>query len=95
MQHDVRERVMAEIEGRLPTLLAPHPTRDDAEQRIWDLNWKILVQTVLEEDFPVGETMQRAFASGAQEHVTFGRDEPALQHLHRSLADALGPLPTA
>lgn len=75
-------------------LLAPHPTRDDAEQRVWDLNWKILMQTVLEEDFPVGETMQRAFASGAQDHLTFGRNEPALQHFHRSLADALGPLPT-
>ncbi len=75
-------------------LLAPHPTRDEGEQRIWDLNWKILMQTVLEEDFPVGEAMQQGFASGAQDHLSFGRNEPALQHFHRSLADALGPLPS-
>ncbi|MDP1818661.1 MAG: SRPBCC family protein [Acidimicrobiales bacterium] len=75
-------------------LLAPHPTRDDAEQRMWDRNWKILMQTVLEEDFPVGETMQRGFRAGAQSHLTFGRNEPALQHFHRSLAEAMGPTPT-
>lgn len=75
-------------------LLAPHPTRDESEQRIWDLNWKILMQTVLEEDFPVGEAMQQGFSSGAQDHLSFGRNEPALQHFHHSLADALGPLPS-
>lgn len=76
-------------------LLAPHPIKGESEQRMWDLNWKILMQTVLEEDFPVGETMQRGFSSGAQDHVTFGRNEPALQHFHRSLAEILGPAPTA
>ncbi|HVM53434.1 MAG TPA: aromatic ring-hydroxylating dioxygenase subunit alpha, partial [Acidimicrobiales bacterium] len=75
-------------------LLASHPTRDESEQRVWDLNWKILMKTVLEEDFPVGETMQRGFAAGGSDHIRFGRNEPALQHFHRSLVDALGPLPT-
>jgi phenylpropionate dioxygenase-like ring-hydroxylating dioxygenase large terminal subunit len=75
-------------------LLAPHPTRDESEQQIWDRNWKILMQTVLEEDFPVGETMQRGFAAGGADTLRFGRNEPALQHFHRALADVLGQQPT-
>jgi len=55
----------------------------------WDRNWKILMDTVQQEDFRVGRGMQRGFATGAQEHVVFGRNEPALQHFHESLRGAL------
>jgi phenylpropionate dioxygenase-like ring-hydroxylating dioxygenase large terminal subunit len=72
-------------------LLAPRPTTSRDEQRHWDRNWKILMDTVLEEDFVVSQAIQRGFAVGAQDHVTFGRNEPALQHFHRALTDALGP----
>jgi Ring hydroxylating alpha subunit (catalytic domain) len=72
-------------------LLAPRPTTSREEQRHWDRNWKILMDTVLEEDFVVSQAIQRGFAVGAQDHVTFGRNEPALQHFHRALTDALGP----
>jgi hypothetical protein len=33
--------------------------------------------------------MQRGFASGAQDAITFGRNEPALQHYHKSIKAAL------
>jgi hypothetical protein len=33
--------------------------------------------------------MQKGFASGAQSHVTYGRNEPALIHFHRSIRRAL------
>jgi hypothetical protein len=33
--------------------------------------------------------MQRGFLSGAQDAIVFGRNEPALQHYHRSIAAAL------
>ena len=73
--------------------LAPHPTASPEEQRHWDRNWKVLMDTVLDEDFVVAQVMQQGFTSGAQEHLTFGRNEPALQHFHRSLLDAVGPFP--
>jgi hypothetical protein len=34
--------------------------------------------------------VQSALATGLQEHVIYGRNEPALQHLHRALAAAVG-----
>jgi hypothetical protein len=33
--------------------------------------------------------MQRGFYSGAQDAITFGRNEPALQHFHKSVRAAL------
>lgn len=45
---------------------------------------------VVEEDFAVGETIQRSFESGVLPHVVYGRFEDALDHFHRSIRDALG-----
>jgi ring hydroxylating enzyme alpha subunit len=41
------------------------------------------------EDFPVSEGIQRGFYSGAQDEILFGRNEPALQHFHKSIKTAL------
>ena len=49
----------------------------------------LLLRVVNEEDFPLGERMQVGFHSAAQEHITFGRNEPALGHFHKTLDDAL------
>ena len=73
-------------------LLAPRPTASDDEQRHWDQNWKVLMDTVLNEDFVVARAAEEGFATGAQTHLTFGRNEPALQHYHRSLSEVLGPV---
>ena len=70
-------------------LLAPNPTETPAEQKHWDRNWKVLMASVLNEDFLVGEAIQQGFGSGAQTSVTFGRNEPTLQHFHQALAAAL------
>jgi hypothetical protein len=45
--------------------------------------------TVELQDFPTCEGMQRGFLSGAQDSIVFGRNEPALQHFHRSITTAL------
>ncbi len=55
----------------------------------WDKNWDVVTSTVLGEDFTVGASIQRGFDAGVQTHVTFGRNEPGVQHFHRSLHDAL------
>ena len=48
------------------------------------------LKTVLDEDFALGERMQRGFMSGLQEEVIYGRNEPALIHFHQRLRAALG-----
>jgi hypothetical protein len=45
--------------------------------------------TVEKEDFPLSEGIQRGFYAGAQAEIVFGRNEPALQHFHRSVKAAL------
>ena len=58
----------------------------------WDKNVDLAVRTVIEEDFPTGESIQAGFAAGANEHVTFGLNEPALAHfetmVNRYVAEA-------
>lgn len=69
-------------------LLAPTPVSSPAEAARWKKNWKILMDTVLNEDFVVARSMQSNYGAGAQTHATFGRQEAALQHYHQRLATA-------
>ncbi len=71
-------------------LFTPKPAVTDKEKRHWDRNFDLLMRTVDAEDFPVCLDIQRGFGAGAQPHITFGRNEPALAHYHRSLRQALG-----
>lgn len=41
------------------------------------------------EDYPMAEEMQRNVELGALDHLLFGRTEPGLQHLHRTMDAAL------
>jgi len=71
------------------SLYTPEPPTTASERAEWDRRLALLLGTVDDEDFPVGEGIQRGFASGAQTHVTFGRHEPALTHFHRAIAHEL------
>jgi phenylpropionate dioxygenase-like ring-hydroxylating dioxygenase large terminal subunit len=71
------------------SLYIPEPAASDSAKRHWDNNFNLLMATVESQDFPTCEGMQRGFQSGAQESIVFGRNEPALQHFHRSVAAAL------
>jgi phenylpropionate dioxygenase-like ring-hydroxylating dioxygenase large terminal subunit len=70
------------------SLLAPAGRVDDVST--WDLNWKILLDTVEKEDWPVACGTQASFAAGAPKELVFGRNEPALQHFHREIATHIG-----
>jgi phenylpropionate dioxygenase-like ring-hydroxylating dioxygenase large terminal subunit len=67
----------------------PEPVASDSARRHWDNNFNLLMTTVETEDFPLIEGIQAGFHSGAQDAITFGRNEPALQHYHRSIRTAL------
>lgn len=71
------------------SLYTPEKASSDSARRHWDRNFQLLLDTVEKEDFPVGESIQRGFYSGAQTHITFGRNEPALGHYHRQIKEAL------
>ena len=68
----------------------PEPVTSESARRHWDRNMDLTLRTVEEEDFPTGEGIQSGLTSGAQAHVTYGRNEPALQHWHWSVSEALG-----
>lgn len=70
------------------TLYAPSPPDTDKARRHWDRNLELVLNVVENEDFPVGEGIQRSFESGAQSHIVFGRNEPALAHFHRAVTAA-------
>lgn len=55
----------------------------------WRKNFDLLVSVTDTEDFATGIGMQQGFSTGAMESVVFGRNEPALQHFHRSLDSLL------
>ncbi len=71
------------------TMLVPNALTDENAREHWKRNLKLLLRTVEEEDFPVGEGIQKSFRSGAQAHITFGRNEPALQHFHRVIREKI------
>ena len=72
------------------SLYTPEPALTDSARRHWDRNMDLAIAVVEKEDFVVGAGIQRGFYSGAQDHIVFGRNEPGLQHFHRSIKQALG-----
>ena len=72
------------------TLYVPKPMETTDEKRHWDANMDLVMKVVTTEDFPAGRTMQIGFGSGAQTHLVYGRNEPAMIHFHQSIRRAIG-----
>jgi len=70
-------------------LYTPGSVETEKAKRHWDSNLDLAEKVVEEEDFPVGEGIQHGFHSAAQSHITFGTNEPALAHYHRSITEAV------
>ena len=67
----------------------PQAATTDKARAYWKKNYDLAIKTVLDEDFALGERMQRNFMSGVQDEVIYGRNEPALIHFHQRLRAAL------
>ena len=65
--------------------LVPEPPVTEKAQRYWDANNAILYGAT-DEDFALGESIQRGLASGANTELTFGAFEHALTHFHTQVA---------
>jgi phenylpropionate dioxygenase-like ring-hydroxylating dioxygenase large terminal subunit len=70
-------------------LYVPKAPTTEEERTHWGKNMQLVLDVVTGEDFPAGRTIQAGLTSGAQTHVIYGRNEPAMIHYHQSLRTAL------
>lgn len=63
------------------------PKDATAPDRYWRRNMDLLIEVTDTEDFATAAGIQRGMRSGAHPGIVIGRNEPALQHYHRSVAD--------
>jgi phenylpropionate dioxygenase-like ring-hydroxylating dioxygenase large terminal subunit len=71
------------------TMVSPTLEVDEADQPRLDRFWDLAIRTTVAEDFPAAESMQRNFASPAQDHLVFGRNELAIHHFYDTLRQTL------
>lgn len=67
----------------------PEPAMSPSAHEHWRRNMDLVLATVKDEDIPTSRGIQTGATSGAQTHLVFGRNEPALIGYHRALRDAL------
>lgn len=67
----------------------PNPIDSDSARRHWERNMDLTIRTVCDEDFPVGEGIQRGILAGAQTHASYGRNEPALAHFEKAVTASI------
>lgn len=66
------------------TVFVPETPKDDNARAHWEINHAMILGAI-DEDFVIGEGMQRGYRSGAQEHLTYGRYEQAIAYFHESV----------
>ncbi len=71
------------------SIFAPQPPRDEKALRHWTKNLDILLKVTESEDFPQMERIQKNLESGALPELVYGRIEPALVHMHKSINETL------
>ena len=55
----------------------------------WNNNFNLAIDVVQAEDFPLGEDVQKGFYANPKRELIFGKNEPGLQHFHKSINQAL------
>lgn len=67
----------------------PEPAISDKARRHWQANMDLTIETVEQEDFPVGEGIQSGFSATPDNHLVIGRNEPALAFFEETLSNAV------
>ncbi len=65
-------------------MLVPEEPVSEKARAYWDANNEILLGAI-DEDFSMGESIQRGLSAGANREVTFGAFEHALAHFHAQI----------
>ena len=71
------------------TLYTPQPVGTDAARRHFQSNFDLLLEVTANEDFRLGEQIQRGFHAPGKHSIVYGRNEPGLAHYHRAIKEAL------
>ena len=71
------------------SLYAPQAPTTDKARAYWRKNLDLLLDVTGREDFPLMTRIQANLKSGALDGVIYGRNEPALIHLHSAINSAL------
>ena len=71
------------------TLYAPQAPETDKQRAYWKKNMDLLIGVTGTEDFPLVTQIHNGLKSGAMPELIYGRNEPALIHLHRAIDAAL------
>jgi len=71
------------------SIYAPAPPETDKARAYWQKNLDLLLKVTGDEDFPLMEEIQANLASGVVPDLIYGKNEPCLIHLHRSINAAL------
>ena len=69
-------------------MLIPNGTNTEKSERYWNKNYQ-LIRTVFEEDFVIGEGIQKGLDAGANQHFVFGKYECGLHFGQKAIDDAL------
>lgn len=69
-------------------MLIPETPQTEKSERYWNKNYE-LIRTVFDEDFVIGEGIQKGLETGANQHFVFGRYECGLHFGQKAINDAL------
>lgn len=69
-------------------MLIPETPATEKAERYWQKNYDV-IRTVFDEDFAIGEGIQKGLGTGANDHFVFGTYECGLHHGQRAIDDAL------
>ncbi len=67
----------------------PGDDRSASAEAHWERNWRLTIDTVIDEDFAALAGAQRGLASGAIDAIRVGANEPALGFFHAAVADVV------
>jgi hypothetical protein len=68
------------------TVLAAREPVTAEEKEVTETFSRLVLKAVSEEDYAIGFTIQEALRAGGNAFFTLGRNEPGVQHFHKTLA---------
>lgn len=70
--------------------MTPPASTGPAYQARWDRNWKIMIDTVQDEDWAISRDIQKNLPFAHDPELVAGANEPGLQHFHHVLGKMVG-----
>jgi phenylpropionate dioxygenase-like ring-hydroxylating dioxygenase large terminal subunit len=70
-------------------LYTPAPVTSDAARAHFQANFDLLLEVTENEDFRLGEQIQRGFHAPGHDTIVYGRNEPGLVHYHQTIKATL------